>query len=194
MLTTKIENRARWEHGFSLDDRKIYRLAELGMVDESWHNDICPRYEMSITGADIGDGIDLRLWADHDEPAEREMGGCQFAMSLFDCDTYEETPLIETDDFAIVELFIMGFRAFPKDGLEWGSEEQIDAQNAFFIEFEKLVKSGDGDWDEFEDWCMKATVEEMISEALKRTYQSYDNGAGKGDSYRTYFGPFDNEE
>lgn len=55
--------------------------------------------------------------------------------------------------------------ARPLDDDDWGSERQIHAQNAFFTEVEKRLSATD--FAALEDYCMKATVDEMVDEALR---------------------------
>jgi hypothetical protein len=45
---------------------------------------------------------------------------------------------------------------------DWGTARQIDAENTFFDAFHAVM----GDTPEFDDWCLKATSDEMISKAL----------------------------
>jgi hypothetical protein len=53
--------------------------------------------------------------------------------------------------------------ARPKDDAEWGSERQIAAENKFFEKFHEAM----GDTPDFDRWCLKATTDEMIDEALR---------------------------
>jgi hypothetical protein len=46
---------------------------------------------------------------------------------------------------------------------DWGSERQQNAENDFFDAFHDAV----GDTHAFDAWCLKATTEEMIDEALR---------------------------
>jgi len=55
--------------------------------------------------------------------------------------------------------------AKPLNDNEWGSERQIDAQNRFFDYIEKLIPAGK--FSELEDYCNKATTDEMIAEGLR---------------------------
>jgi len=54
--------------------------------------------------------------------------------------------------------------AHPINDDDWGTERQIDAQNAFFNAAEEMGL----DMDDFEEYAHKATAEEMIGEALRR--------------------------
>jgi hypothetical protein len=51
------------------------------------------------------------------------------------------------------------------DDNDWGSERQTTAQNDFFTVVEELMHPMA--WEEFSDWCLKATTDEMIDEALR---------------------------
>jgi hypothetical protein len=56
-------------------------------------------------------------------------------------------------------------RARPINDDDWGSKRQIDAQNLFFQEVEKVLPA-----DKFADldnYCLKATTDEMIDRALE---------------------------
>jgi hypothetical protein len=55
--------------------------------------------------------------------------------------------------------------ARPLNDDEWGSERQIAAENFFFGEFDiNFPKLND---ERFQDFCLKATTEEMLDEALR---------------------------
>ena len=55
--------------------------------------------------------------------------------------------------------------ARPINDDEWGSERQIDAQNLFFEEVEKVLPAET--FEALEAYCLKATTDEMIDEALR---------------------------
>lgn len=57
------------EHGKSFDVPANI-LAAAGLVDQSWHNDICPCFCWPWD-----DQQDLRLWVDHPDNDQREMPG-----------------------------------------------------------------------------------------------------------------------
>lgn len=65
----------RHEHGDVYDvPTEILRVE--GIEDLSWHNDTCPSF-----GAQIGVGGDLlrlRIWVDHPDPDQRDMGWPRF--------------------------------------------------------------------------------------------------------------------
>jgi len=55
--------------------------------------------------------------------------------------------------------------ARPTNDDDWGSERQVTAQNLFFYEIEKVLPA-----DQFaalEAFCLKATTDEMVDEAIK---------------------------
>jgi hypothetical protein len=56
--------------------------------------------------------------------------------------------------------------ARPIDDDDWGSDRQVTAQNKFFIVIESLMSAED--FSDLETWCLKATTDEMIDEALRR--------------------------
>jgi hypothetical protein len=58
------------------------------------------------------------------------------------------------------QLLRLAAAARPVNDGDWGSERQIAAQNAFF---DAVGPLGDG----FDAFCLKATVDEMIDEALR---------------------------
>lgn len=63
----------------------------------------------------------------------------------------------------IVKLEALALDARALDEADWGTERQINAENAFFEAFHALM----GDTPEFDTWCLKATTDEMIDEALR---------------------------
>jgi len=63
----------------------------------------------------------------------------------------------------IADLEALAREARPLDDADWGTERQINAENAFFDAFHAAM----GDTPDFDDWCLKATTDEMIDEALR---------------------------
>lgn len=55
------------EHGADFDV-PAQVIAVPGIVDLSWHNDVCPRFTFT------SDGSGPNLWVDHPNPDEREYG------------------------------------------------------------------------------------------------------------------------
>jgi hypothetical protein len=49
--------------------------------------------------------------------------------------------------------------------LEWGSPEQIDAENEFYILVQKILNCGD--FEKLENYALKATTGESIDYAFK---------------------------
>jgi hypothetical protein len=60
----------------------------------------------------------------------------------------------------------MAAAARPIDDDDWGSDRQIEAENAFFG---ACPHDADGNVfsEDFENYCLKATTDEMIDEALR---------------------------
>lgn len=69
-------------------------------------------------------------------------------------------------DKTLAHLESLAAAARPIDDAEWGSERQIEAQNAFFIACEDVFPADFADDSEFSAWVMKATTDEMIDCAL----------------------------
>lgn len=59
----------------------------------------------------------------------------------------------------------MAAKADPRLGHEWGSAEQIEAENKFFEAVEAVLSAPD--MADLESYCMKATTEERLDEALR---------------------------
>jgi len=57
--------------------------------------------------------------------------------------------------------------ARPIDETDWGSERQIDAENLFFDECRRHRPTTFDDAGDFADWCLKATTDERIDEAMR---------------------------
>lgn len=64
-----------------------------------------------------------------------------------------------------LELFQLAQAARPITDDDWGSDRQIEAENAFFdyVKTQLPVPL----WDELEAYCLKATTDEMVDEALR---------------------------
>lgn len=73
------------------------------------------------------------------------------------------TKRIDPQLLAAFEAMAKDARALGDD--DWGSERQQDAENAFFFATTPWLGGEGGD---FFNWCLKATSEEMLDEALKR--------------------------
>jgi hypothetical protein len=55
--------------------------------------------------------------------------------------------------------------ALPINDDDWGSDRQIDAENLFFNEVEKVLDAET--FAAFENYCLKATTDERVEEALR---------------------------
>jgi hypothetical protein len=76
-----------------------------GFEDNSWHNDVCPRFEKQLP-----DGNYLVIWVDFANPSEREYLNChRFAVDLHDSDFTCLETLITSDDWHEITLFIDTF-------------------------------------------------------------------------------------
>lgn len=73
-----------------------------GFDDQSWHNDVCPRFEKNLP-----DGQYLVIWVDYADPEDREYSNChRFAVDIHDHDaTYLDT-LIRSDNWQEILNFI----------------------------------------------------------------------------------------
>ncbi len=87
---------------------EIESLVHRGILsDASWHNDVCPSFEpMKLVpgraGEDrLSDDVrvpdeSVRIWVNHVDPEQREVGGKRFVV----CKSDEANGLLETDDLA----------------------------------------------------------------------------------------------
>jgi hypothetical protein len=76
-------------------------LLAAGWIDQSWHNDVCPRF-VSADNARV-------LWIDHADPEQRETMGARFIVQALDVDgeiDWDLDALLATDDWAEVLQFI----------------------------------------------------------------------------------------
>jgi hypothetical protein len=64
----------------------------------------------------------------------------------------------------VVECEILADAARPINDADWGSDRQVEAENRLF-EFVRSILSDD-EFERLEAFCLKATSEEMIDEAL----------------------------
>jgi hypothetical protein len=66
-----------------------------GFVDESWHNEACPRFDHPA--------LRLSLWIDYADPAQRELPEARrFYLQRCDEDWCGLEDLADTDDWAVV--------------------------------------------------------------------------------------------
>lgn len=68
-------------------------------------------------------------------------------------------PRIAAAEMARFERMAADARAVDED--DWGSDRQIEAENGFFAAVAVWMSA------DFDDWCLKATSEEMLDEALR---------------------------
>jgi hypothetical protein len=73
-----------------------------GFTDQSWHNDVCPRFER-----DLPDGRYLVIWVDFADPKEREYSNChRFAVDLYEPDSTYLRTLIRSDNWQDIVNFV----------------------------------------------------------------------------------------
>lgn len=149
-----------------------------GFEDSSWHNNSAPSFENTALG--------LSIWIDYAAPEMREYTGSDGKRFIVhdihsDGSFKSDDASLMTDEWQAVLAFIvakveaMGKTALPiqsfPDGAErngkddWGSERQIDAQNEFGNAAASLMTEEQRT--AFDSYCLKATTEEMISEAMR---------------------------
>ena len=74
-------------------------------------------------------------------------------------------PQFAITEAMLVELDALADVARPIDDDDWGSERQVEAQNAFFIRVEAILPRDQ--FEELEGFCLKANVDEMVDEAMR---------------------------
>lgn len=105
----------RREHPASYDPAIERALLSSGFVDESWHNDICAKFERPLT-----DFVSLCVWVEHADPKEREAGPetKRFTLVPFKPDEWaQDNPIFETDN--VQELLTEVFRRVLEAGNPW---------------------------------------------------------------------------
>jgi hypothetical protein len=65
--------------------------------------------------------------------------------------------------------------ARPQSDAEWGSERQVSAENSFFREVEAILPPTE--FRALEDYCLKATSDERIDEAMLKVAEHYSREA-----------------
>tara|TARA_R110002020_G_scaffold421993_1_gene631186 strand:- start:935 stop:1354 length:420 start_codon:yes stop_codon:yes gene_type:complete len=73
------------------------------------------------------------------------------------------------------ELEVLAALALPFGDQDWGSERQVDAETKFFEAIQRILP--DREWDELEEYCLKATTKEMVACALKYVTHHWDTPA-----------------
>lgn len=70
----------KFEHGvdYAVPAEKIEAA---GLVDTSWHNDVCPSFAITLEDPVTHDIHDLRLWVEHTDPERREYEGPRYAIN-----------------------------------------------------------------------------------------------------------------
>ncbi len=77
----------------------------VGFVDTSWHNDVCPSFQL-----DLGDGQGLRVWVDYADKTRRECPESKrFALDLMQEDEFVKT-LVQTDNVEVLTWVINDFK------------------------------------------------------------------------------------
>ena len=77
------------------------------------------------------------------------------------------------------EIEELAAKARPINDADWGTERQIEAENAFFdacMEIDAATFDPDGG-SNFVRWCLKATSEGMIDEAMKLVRPHFENAS-----------------
>lgn len=169
---------------YQLDQGQVLDLIDFGFTDNSWHNDICPCFDLHLDTDHSGREFYVRIWFDAPNPEDREAGPeqPQFAVGLYvDGELLDESypypSMFETDDFYLALAYALGKAA---KSLEWGDDVQIDCENKFGI---LLV-----DWilpkalaEKWETYALKATTDEMVDYGIELV-------AKRGESKRYPFG------
>lgn len=75
----------------------------------------------------------------------------------------------------IKRLVPLAKAAIPLDDREWGSNRQMAAENAFFEACTVAMGDAFADESDFAAWCLKATTEEMVSEAMRLVRDTVDS-------------------
>lgn len=151
---------------YQLDQGQVLDLIDNGFVDNSWHNDICPSFDLAYGDDDCDRTV--RVWFDAPNPEDREVGpdSLQFSVCAYSdgFDNYEE--LVQTDDFYLALAVALGHAAKPVDEDDWGSDRQIDAQNNFgCLLIDWILPKADAE--KLEVYGLKATTEEFIDYGIE---------------------------
>ena len=76
-----------------------------GFEDQSWHNDVCPRFDKQLPN-----GNWLVLWVDYLNPEDREYPKeKRFVVALFDDEYTHIETLLESDSWQEIVDFVKGY-------------------------------------------------------------------------------------
>lgn len=111
-------------------DEKKYSIPrfiteENGWTDESWHNDVCPRF--------VNNKLKLGLWVYPNDPKRRD-GDKRLSLHLYDEDTDLSYNLLDTDRASHLALYLRNFHmhyydlayAFAQYVRDWLTEKQLE--------------------------------------------------------------------
>jgi hypothetical protein len=92
-----------WQNQFPADfkppDQILHWVASQTLfIDSSWGNDVCPSFTAAL--ADIATDACVRLWVDHEDPNQREVGLARYAVVIYPegCDHILRIPAYQGDD------------------------------------------------------------------------------------------------
>lgn len=107
----------------------------------------------------------LLIFSDRAPSATRgELGSIARALSPFDY-PLELPSYINSEWPPVEQLMEVADRAI--DEQSWGSDQQIDAANAFAAMLERLNPETFNESSEYADWCLKATSQEMVTRGFE---------------------------
>ena len=67
----------------------------------------------------------------------------------------------------LADLKALAMDALPADDMDYGTERQVAAETLFFKKCYELLPADFEEGSQFHNYCLKATTEEMIGEAVK---------------------------
>jgi hypothetical protein len=78
-----MSHKTEFSRDYAIPPEVLALVAEGVLADESWHNDACPHFVRELApSTPTTDRVELSLWVEHPEPAERETGGKRFYVSV----------------------------------------------------------------------------------------------------------------
>ena len=93
---------------YQLNQKQVMDLIDAGFIDASWHNDICPSFDLLLSDKEY-EGAYIRCWFDAPEVEDRETEDEQFAVVVMEGgDTLEE--LVSTNNFLEAMAAIRKYR------------------------------------------------------------------------------------